>query len=411
MSKPELTLRVDDSPAALDREAWNALLSASSHPTPFMRHEYLLALHESESASIEAGWQALFLSVWQGEELVGTCPAYLKTHSYGEYVFDWAWADAYRRNGLSYYPKLLVAVPFTPVPGSRLLARDGKARALLARGLQALAEQQELSSVHLLFGDEADHAAATKQGWMARTGVQFHWQNKSPPAAEIPPPPPEGVESAGGGPAPIHAGHKTFAEFLAAMQREKRKKIQQEQRKVRDAGVVFETRQGAQITEADWDFFYRCYTLTYRAHHSTPYLTRDFFRRMGETMAENWLLFIAKQGERRVAVSLIAIDPERGLAYGRYWGAIEHIPCLHFDACYYQPLAWCIANGYQRFEGGAQGEHKMARGLLPVTTHSSHWLAHPDFRNAVGDFLAREGQGMRAYISELEEHQPFKPAP
>ena len=384
MSKSELSIRVDDSPAALSREAWNALLEASSHPTPFMRHEYLLALHESESASAEAGWQALFLSAWQDEVLIAACPAYLKTHSYGEYVFDWSWADAYRRHGLAYYPKLLVAVPFTPVPGSRLLARDAKARGVLMQGLQALAEQQELSSVHLLFGDEADHGAAARQGWMQRHGVQFHWQSM---------------------------GHKTFEEFLAAMQREKRKKIQQEQRKVRDAGIVFEARQGTQITEADWDFFYRCYTLTYRAHHSTPYLTRDFFRRMGETMSDNWLLFIARQGEKRVAASLIAIDPERGHAYGRYWGAVEHIPCLHFDACYYQPLAWCIDNGYQRFEGGAQGEHKMARGLMPVNTHSSHWLAHPDFRNAVGDFLAREGQGMQAYVNELEEHQPFKQTP
>ncbi|WP_077032632.1 GNAT family N-acetyltransferase [Pelomonas sp. KK5] len=377
-------LRIDETPAALSPTAWNALLDASDHPTPFMRHEYLLALHESRSAVDDTGWQPLFLSLWSDDDdeaLLAVCPAYLKGHSYGEYVFDWAWADAYRRHGLEYYPKLLVAVPFTPVPGSRLLARDAKSRALLAQGLQQLAEQQDLSSAHLLFGDEADQAAATKQGWMARSGVQFHWTN---------------------------GGHVNFTDFLAAMQREKRKKIQQEQRKVREAGIVFETREGTQITEADWDFFYRCYTLTYRAHHSTPYLTRDFFRRMAAKMAENWLLFVAKRGEDRIACSLIALDPQRGHAYGRYWGAVEHVPNLHFDACYYQPLAWCIEHQYQRFEGGAQGEHKMARGLMPVPTHSSHWLAHPDFRNAVGDFLAREGQGMRAYVNELEDHSPFK---
>ena len=384
MSAPDPTLRVDDQPNALPRQAWNALLARSVQPTPFMRHEYLQALHDSASAVGDTGWQPLFLSVWDGDELIAACPAYLKSHSYGEYVFDWAWADAYRRHGLAYYPKLLVAVPFTPVPGSRLLARDAAARQWLMRGLQALAAQQQLSSAHLLFGDEQDHGAAAERGWMARSGVQFHWQNRQP----LP--------------------YDSFEDFLASLQREKRKKIQQERRRVREAGVVFEARQGSEITEADWDFFYRCYTLTYRAHHSTPYLSREFFRLMGQTMSEHWLLFIAKRGEQRLATSLIALDPERGHAYGRYWGAIETISCLHFDACYYQPLAWCIANGYQRFEGGAQGEHKMARGLLPVSTHSSHWLAHPDFSDAIADFLAREGQAMRGYVNELEEHQPFK---
>jgi uncharacterized protein len=384
MISPTPTLRVDDTPAALPAEAWNALLAASAQPTPFMRHEYLQALHDSGSAVGDSGWQPLFLSAWQDQTLIAACPAYLKSHSYGEYVFDWAWADAYRRHGLAYYPKLLVAVPFTPVPGSRLLARDGEARTLLMRGLQALTEQQGLSSAHVLFGDAQDQTAARDLGWMARHGVQFHWRNREP----LP--------------------YGSFEDFLASMQRDKRKKIQQEQRKVREAGVVFEARLGAQITTSDWDFFYHCYQLTYRAHHSTPYLTRAFFQAMGETMAEHWLLFIAKRGEDRVAASLIALDPQRGHAYGRYWGATEPISCLHFDACYYQPLAWCIDNGFQSFEGGAQGEHKMARGLMPVATGSSHWLGHPDFRDAVSDFLAREGQAMRGYVNELEEHQPFK---
>lgn len=389
MSPSQPTLRVDDSPADLPRDAWNALLAQAGHPTPFMRHEYLQALHDSNSACADTGWRPLFLSAWQGETLIAACPAYLKSHSYGEYVFDWAWADAYRRHGLPYYPKLLVAVPFTPVPGSRLLARDATARAWLMRGLQALAEQQGLSSAHLLFGDAGDQAAAAGQSWLARSGVQFHWQNRAP----LP--------------------YGSFEDFLASLQRDKRKKIQQEQRKVREAGIVFEALEGARIGAEDWDFFYHCYQLTYRAHHSTPYLTRAFFQQMAETMAEHWLLFIARRDGRpngeRVAASLIALDPARGQAYGRYWGAIEPISCLHFDACYYQPLAWCIEQGYQRFEGGAQGEHKMARGLLPVDTHSSHWLAHPDFSNAIADFLAREGQAMRGYVNELEEHQPFKP--
>jgi len=389
MSPSPLTLRVDADPAALPLDAWNALLAAAEQPTPFMRLEYLRALQSSGSATAETGWQAQFLSVWQGQDLRAACPAYLKSHSYGEYVFDWAWADAYQRHGLAYYPKLLVAVPFTPVPGSRLLACDAAARGLLMQGLQALAEQQRLSSAHLLFGAAAEQELAAAQGWMQRQGVQFHWHNRMP------------------------APYASFEDFLASLQREKRKKIQQEQRKVREAGIVFEALQGPAIGAADWDFFYRCYARTYRAHHSTPYLTREFFRTMGATMTDNWLLFIAKRdkdggGSERVAASLIALDPARGQAYGRYWGAVEPIPCLHFDACYYQPLTWCIAQGYRCFEGGAQGEHKMARGLLPVATHSSHWLAHPDFSGAVADFLAREGQAMRGYIDELEEHQPFK---
>jgi hypothetical protein len=180
---------------------------------------------------------------------------------------------------------------------------------------------------------------------------------------------------------------------------------------VREARVSFSVAEGEAITDADWDFFYRCYTLTYRAHHSTPYLTRDFFTRSARTMADRWLLFTAWRDGRRLASSLVAIDPERKLAFGRYWGAVDYVACLHFDACYYQPLAWCIANGYRRFEGGAQGEHKMARGLLPVQTWSAHWLAHPQFARAIDDFLAREGAGVDTYLSELDERRPFKASP
>ena len=383
----DYVIQVHSDPAELPAQAWNDLLAAQSQPTPFMRLEYLQSLHASGSAVAGTGWQPQFISVWLGQALVAACPAYLKSHSYGEYVFDWAWADAYRRHSLAYYPKLLVAVPFTPVPGSRLLAADSQARAMLMQTLRALALQHDLSSAHLLFGDTPDHAAALSQGWLQRSGVQFHWQNRQP----LP--------------------YASFEEFLASLQREKRKKIQQEQRRVREVGVTFEVLEGLQISAADWDFFYHCYQLTYQAHRSTPYLTREFFQLMSLTMPGHWLLFIAKQGDQRIAASLIALDPERGLAYGRYWGATEPVSCLHFDACYYQPLAWCIANGYQRFEGGAQGEHKMARGLLPVNTQSSHWLAHPDFSNAVADFLSQEGQAMRGYINELEEHQPFKSVP
>ena len=383
----DYVIRVHDDPATLDAAAWNSLLAAQAAPTPFMRHEYLDALHRSGSAVPGTGWTPQFLSLHDGDALIAACPLYLKEHSYGEYVFDWAWADAYQRHGLAYYPKLLNAVPFTPVPGTRLLARDEAGRQLLLQAMTQLADQAQLSSVHALFIDEADRLsalAAQRSGWMMRSTVQFHWSNRQPEA------------------------FVDFADFLASLQREKRKKIQQERRRVLEAGLHFSTAQGREISPDDWDFFYRCYTLTYRAHHSTPYLKRSFFQAMADTMPENWLLFTAWRGEERVASSLIALQPELGVAYGRYWGAVEHVPCLHFEACYYQPLAWCIAQGYQRFEGGAQGEHKMARGLLPVQTHSAHWLAHPQFAQAVADFLAREGAGINSYLDELNERRPFK---
>jgi uncharacterized protein len=386
-SENDYVIRVFDDPAEIDAAAWNRLLDAQPSAMPFMRHEYLLALHRSGSASPAAGWTAQFLAAFDGDELVAACPLYLKEHSYGEYVFDWAWADAYQRHGLAYYPKLLDAVPFTPVPGPRLLARDAAGRALLLRAIRQFAQQAGLSSAHLLFLDDADQQAARAAGWMMRSTVQFHWTNRA------------------------DAPYADFTTFLAQLQREKRKKIQQERRRVAEAGVQFDTLRAAQITSADWDFFYRCYTLTYRAHHSTPYLTRDFFARMAQAMPEHWLLFIAHRGGERIAASLIGIDAARGTAFGRYWGATEHVPCLHFEACYYQPLAWCIAQGFQRFEGGAQGEHKMARGLLPVQTWSAHWLAHPQFSQAVADFLAREGEGIANYIDDLNERRPFKSEP
>jgi predicted N-acyltransferase len=380
----DYVIRVVDDPAAIDAAAWNELVDAQPGATPFMRHEYLLALHRSASAVAETGWLPQFLVVAEGDVLIAACPLYLKEHSYGEYVFDWAWADAYQRHGLHYYPKLLDAVPFTPVPGPRLLARDITGRRVLLRAMQQLARDAGLSSAHLLFLDEADQQAARDEGWMMRSTVQFHWtQREGTPYAD-------------------------FADLLASLQREKRKKIQQERRKVTDAGVVFTEARGTEITADDWDFFYRCYAQTYREHRSTPYLTRDFFARMAATMAANWLMFIAWKDGERIATSLICIDEERGTAFGRYWGALVHIPCLHFEACYYQPLAWCIAHGFQRFEGGAQGEHKMARGLLPVQTWSAHWLAHPQFAQAVGDFLEREGAGVSNYISELNDRLPFK---
>ena len=378
-------IRVHQDPGALDGAAWNALLDRQSRPTPFMRWEYLAALHASGSAIARTGWSPRFVTVERAGQLVAAAPAYLKSHSYGEYVFDWAWADAYERHGLRYYPKLLVAVPFTPVPGSRLLAVDDAARARLLDGLQQVADDDQVSSLHLLFHTTAEAAATARRGWLARQGVQFHWtRDEAAPAAD-------------------------FTAFLASLQRDKRKKIQQERRRVAEAGVSFTVHEGAAIDADLWAFFHRCYVGTYRAHGSTPYLTAAFFRAMATTMPQHWLMFVARREGAPVGASLVAIDRDRGAAWGRYWGATEFIPCLHFEACYYQPLQWCMANGFQRFEGGAQGEHKMARGLLPTGTQSAHWLAHPQFSAAVADFLQREGHGIAAYVDELREHSPFKP--
>jgi predicted N-acyltransferase len=383
----DYVIRVFDDPSALDCDAWDALLAIQPMPTPFMDARYLGALHASRSAWPRSGWTPRFVTLWRGHELHAAAPAYLKTHSWGEYVFDWAWADAYQRHGLRYYPKLLVAVPFTPVPGTRLMARSEDARTSLVQALNDLAVEQGLSSAHVLFHDECDARALQQAGWLPRHNVQFHWTRAS-------------------------AGEpQSFDDFLHRLQRDKRKKINQERRKVADAGVVFTGYEGDAIDDTLWDFFHRCYVLTYQAHGSTPYLTRAFFASMGQAMAEHWVMFVARIGNEPVAVSLIAVDRVHGAAFGRYWGATRFIDCLHFEACYYQPLQWCIEHGIQRFEGGAQGEHKMARGLLPAPTASSHWLAHPSFARAVDEFLHAERDGVRGYVDELNERVPFRRAP
>jgi uncharacterized protein len=389
MSKPEspandYLIRVHASPQTINAMAWDALLQAQSEPTPFMRYAYLAAMHESSSAVADTGWAPQFLTLERGGELHGAAALYLKSHSYGEYVFDWAWADAYRRHGLRYYPKLLGAVPFTPVPGTRLLARDAQARQALAQAIGDIARSNKLSSAHMLFLDDNDRAAFEQAGWMIRHGVQFHWtQDVARPVLD-------------------------FTDLLSRLQRDKRKKIQQERRKVVEQGVVFTVHEGTAIDSNLWDFFYACYTLTYQAHHSTPYLTRAFFAAMAQTMPEHWVMFVARRDGQPIAASLVAIDRPGRAAWGRYWGCVEHVPCLHFEACYYQPLAWCLANGIARFEGGAQGEHKMARGLLPVPTTSAHWLRDERFAQAVADFLANEGAGIEQYVDELRERNPFK---
>ncbi|OOG54302.1 GNAT family N-acetyltransferase [Polaromonas sp. C04] len=435
----DYVIRVFSSPLEIPANDWNALLAGQGEANPFMRHEYLAALHQSGSATPATGWTPRFVTLWRGPAMVAACALYLKDHSYGEYVFDWAWANAYEQHGLAYYPKAVVASPFTPVPGVRLLARDAPARQALVKALVDWCGEQKLSSLHLLFAGEDDVAACAQAGLMLRHTVQFHWKNvaptlvalrtaldESPPDATTLRP----VQARAGG-LGAAGPFGSFEDFLASLSHDKRKKIRQERRKVADAGVSFRWSLGRDIAPRDWDFFYRCYERTYYEHGNAPYLSRDFFRRMAGTMPENWLLFVAERGGKPIATSLIAVSDgpvwatgqfslnntqeaagpvvER-TAYGRYWGALERVDCLHFEACYYQPLQWCIEHGFQRFEGGAQGEHKMARALLPVKTTSAHWLAHPAFADAVERFLAREGEGIEHYMDELERRNPFKHA-
>lgn len=379
--------RVHASPDAIAASDWNRLVALDPDPSPFMVHAYLQALHDSGAATEATGWTPRFVTLHEGDRLVGACPLYLKSHSYGEYVFDWSWAQAHEQHGLAYYPKGLVAIPFTPVPGVRLLAESRTVRLHLLKALEQLAHTWGLSSLHLLFARPLELEAAGELGWMWRETVQFHWAQNA------------GEDLACG-------CFTDFDHFLSSLQQEKRKKIRQERRKVADAGVVFRHVAGSDITPDDWAFFWRCYERTYLEHGNPPYLNPDFFRQVSDQMPDHWLMFIAERRGSPLASSLIALDPLRRIAYGRYWGALERVDCLHFEACYYQPLQWCIANGYRRFEGGAQGEHKMARALLPVRAISAHWLAHPAFAGAVDRFLVRERQGIAHYLDHLKERDP-----
>ncbi len=432
VTQKDYVTRIHRSPLEIDALQWNGLLAQSELPTPFMRHEYLAAMYSSGSAVPETGWDARFVALYAagGHELLAACPLYLKTHSYGEYVFDWAWARAYQENGLAYYPKAVVAVPFTPVPGSRFLCKSGFSPLYLLKEALSFCEQKEISSLHALFASDADQSIAGQEKLMLRETVQFHWTNQATKISAN-----AALLRSEGGRFDLEQpsgeiGHKCFEDFLGSLAQDKRKKIRAERRKVADAGVTWRWRRGAKISSADWDFFYICYERTYLEHGNPPYLTRAFFQSMQTDMPENWVFFVADRAGRSIACSLIAIqDPlyainsianyaenirASGLkslekvAYGRYWGAIERVDSLHFEACYYRPLQWCIEHGFDRFEGGAQGEHKMARGLLPVVTRSAHWLAHPQFADAVNRFLERERNGIGEYVDHLVQRNPFR---
>jgi hypothetical protein len=366
-------VRVAESLAGVPAAAWNALAAGN----PFVSHEFLGALIDTGCASGRSGWLPQFLLLERGGALAAAMPLFVKSHSWGEYVFDWAWADAYERHGLAYYPKLLCGVPFTPVTGPRLLAAtDADRRKLIGA---ALGVAKDFSSLHVLFPEAAEAELLREAGLMLRRTVQFHWRND---------------------------GYRDFEDFLSCLTRARRKNIRQERRRVREAGIAFRWLRGAGISEADWEFFDRCYRRTYAAHRSSPYLNLDFFRRVGATLPQHTLLIVAERDGRPVAAALDIVAG--GALYGRYWGALEHVPLLHFEACYYQAIEYAIAHKLERFEGGAQGEHKLFRGLLPVETLSAHWLAHPRFASAIEDYLERETRGIARYVNELAEHSPFR---
>jgi len=354
-------------------------------PQPFLSHAFFTALHATGCAAPNTGWHPRFLTAWHGRDLVGALPLYAKTHSYGEYVFDWGWADAYRRYGRRYYPKLVAAVPFTPVPGARMLAPQPSVRAALLERARALVGDGAFSSLHVLFVDDQQAAEGAAAGMIVRRGLQFHWTNP---------------------------GYGSFDDFLASFNHDKRKKVKQERRKLREAGITFVRKEGAQIGAADWRFFYGCYERTYRAHHSTPYLSRAFFDRIGGSLAPHLLLVLGLRDGQPVCAALDVYTADA--LWGRYWGTTEFIRGLHFEACYYQAIEFCIERRIGRFEGGAQGVHKLARGLLPVATHSLHLIGDPAFASAIGDYCERERVDIAHTLDELSEASPYRadaPAP
>lgn len=373
--------RVLDSLSEISANQWNALLDQQADGNPFLSHAFLHALHESGSASVNTGWHPQYLTIWDADHLLAAMPLYEKMHSYGEYVFDWAWADAYQRHGFHYYPKLLSAIPFTPVAGNRLLAQDQNARLALLDALEKHMVSGAYSSAHILFPAQSEAELLQARGYLLRTGIQFHWINRD---------------------------YLNFEEFLSQLEQKKRKNIRAERRKVRDAGVTFQHIAGKDMQTEDWQFFKRCYDHTYTDHHSSPYLNLDFFKQIGASMPEHLHLIFAERHGKRIASSLLVYDDAR--LYGRYWGCIEEVPCLHFETAYYQAIEFCIANNIGIFEGGAQGEHKMARGFLPQKTCSLHFLARPEFSDAVAHFLERETEGIAHYYNELNDRIPFKNA-
>lgn len=371
----------------VSKDGWNSLLGKDA--TPFLRHEFLSALEDCACVGGNTGWQVAHLAIYSSgdQNPIGLMPLYLKNHSYGEYVFDWSWAEAYQQHGLSYYPKALCAVPFTPVRGARLLVGEGEhadaVRIQLIEQLKQLLIQNEISSAHILFAEKETQELLLKQGFMARDAVQFHWKNHT---------------------------YQSMDDFLSQLNMKRRKNIRRERAQVQSAGISFRHVDGPSTTQEDWTFFYRCYANTYYEHRSSPYLSESFFQMLGQSMPENLHLILAHRNEQAIAASLLFVDQSGSTktAYGRYWGALEYVPCLHFETAYYQAIEYCIRQGIDVFEGGAQGQHKMARGFMPVKMQSAHWIKDPEFSKAVERFLIRESSGIENYIDELAEHSPLK---
>ncbi len=373
----EVEIHVVDTLEGVSPDDWNRLAGSN----PFVRHEFLQALQDTGCAVSRTGWRPHFLLLKRGGELAGAMPLYLKKHSRGEYVFDHAWAQAFEQHGIKYYPKGLSAVPFSPVTGPRLIAGTHEDRVLLARGAIELTKQMELSSLHVLFPQEQDLEALTEAGYMLREGVQFHWEN-------------------------VPGGYESFDAFLATMSHDKRKKVKQDRRRVTDAGVTFTWLRGEQIDPAALDFFYACYENTYREHWNPPYLSREFFGQIHAAAPDSMLLVVAEAAGERLACALNMIGGD--IMFGRYWGTKEFVSGLHFETCYMQGIEYCITHGLARFEGGAQGVHKMSRGMLPTPTWSAHWVADPRFAHAISEFLDAETAAMDQHIEELEAHTPFR---
>jgi hypothetical protein len=375
------TLKLVGRIADIDAQAWDACAGTDN---PFLAHAFLKALEDSGSVGQKTGWLPRHLIVEAPDgQIVAAAPMYLKSHSQGEYVFDHGWADAYERAGGRYYPKLLVAVPFTPVPGPRLLVRPGPesetARATLAAGLIAAAAQLGVSSLHVNFAGEEDMAVLEAAGLMRRCGIQYHWHNQ---------------------------GYGSFDDFLGSLSSRKRKAIRRERQAVADQGISVTPVTGDDLKPRHWDAFFRFYMDTGSRKWGRPYLTREFFDRIGAAMADRIVLVMAEQDGRFVggALNLVGSDA----LYGRNWGCDGEYPFLHFEACYYQAIEFAISRGLARVEAGAQGEHKIQRGYLPVETSSAHWIADPNFAAAVADFLKRETRMIREEGKALAEFSPFR---
>jgi predicted N-acyltransferase len=385
----ELSFRAERSFKSITPESWSRLSGASRSGTllpynPFVSHAYLSALEESGSATDKTGWLGNHLLLENADgSLIGAVPGYLKNHSQGEYVFDHGWADAFERAGGSYYPKLQCAIPFTPATGPRLMIAEGEDRAALqpalAEALKAVTRQLGISSAHITFIPKDEVSVFETDGYLHRTDQQFHFINEG------------------------YANHDAFLETLASR---KRKALKKERRTALDNGITIDWLTGADLTEAIWDQFFAFYMDTGSRKWGRPYLTRKFYSLIGERMADDILLVMAKREGRYVAGAINFIGGDA--LYGRHWGCIEDHPFLHFEVCYHQAIDFALAKGLARVEAGAQGEHKLARGYLPVTTHSAHFIAHPGLRRAVGDYLERERQEVEQMGEILTEHSPFR---